>query len=283
MLSHSYLITGPSQPDDFGAAIATQRQSVPLAWAIAVSSPTTRFHTGEGHYYFATTIGDALAQIDRAMAAWGYNSYFRDVFAPVTVFRRWLADRSSETALYVNISELIMSSPTQGRDIAELRRLQEKVDNALHEIEQRNFSSFISELRKVAYPLVTVPVTGNRKRDVELLSLEMRDTRTVESELALQIVGVDRARTMLRDSIDSVQLRTVPHEVNDEFLQDNIVGGHRLLTRDIAWARRLLVEELGCAVMRESDTQLILDAHGHEFVVEFAPARDLALDTDTEE
>lgn len=268
MLSHSYLITGPNQPDDFGAAIATQRQSIPLAWAIAVSSPTTRFHTGEGHYYFATTIGEALAQLDRAMASWGYNSYFRDVFAPVAVYRRWLADRTSETALYLNISELIINSPTQARDVMELHRLQEKIDNALHEIDQRNFSSFISELRKVAYPLVTVPVTGNRKRDAELLSLEMRDARTVEAELALQVVGVDRARTMLREATQAVQLRTAPHEVSDEFLQDDIVSAHRLMTRDIAWARRLLVEELGCAVMREDDNHLILDAHGHEFVVE---------------
>src|SRR3954468_10083940 len=135
MAANSYLILGPARPSDTAAASITQRQTIPFIWALAIASPGADFVSGSELSYFATNVGDALAMLDRGLAAWNYNSYFRDTLAPVGIFRSWLANNPSETPLYVNFTELIDLSPDPAADIAELGRLGEKVRKAVDEIE----------------------------------------------------------------------------------------------------------------------------------------------------
>ncbi len=273
MLSHSYFILSPAEPSDIRAAEITQRQSIPLVWAFAIASPTTTFVHKDGQHYFSTVVGEALAMLDRGLAAWNYNSYFRDILAPIGVFRSWLANYSSDTKLYVNVTELLRRSPDQAADIEELSKISEKVDTAFSEIEQKNFTVFIQELRKLSYPLVTVPITGDRKVDIQILRFEIRDTTSIEAEMALQMVGVDRTGTLLANATEAIQLRKSEHsEITsdkpaDTPAQRSIHHPHEftLFTSNLSEARRLLVDELGCSLLRDSHSRLVLNAHGREF------------------
>lgn len=270
MLAQSYLIFAPAGPNDIAAAAATQRQSIPLVWAFAISSPNASLHTRGGTYYFQTTVGDALAMLDMGMAAWNYNSYFRDTLAPVSVVRTWLANYPSETKLYLNITELVRSSPTPDDDIAELKKLGAKVRKAIGEIEQKHFTTFLQELRKLSYPLVTVPITGDRKVDADILTFEIRDTSSVEAEMALQMVGIDRDKTVLDRAAESIKL--FKGKKNDATLPAiTSADAHRkvltLFTTDLDEARELLAEELGCTVLRKGHNRLLLKAHGKEFML----------------
>lgn len=272
MLSRSYLILSPAAPTDIGSAEITQRQTIPLIWAFLLASPTTKLVVDKEHIYFSTTVGDSLAMLDRGLAAWNYNSYFRDTLAPVGVFRSWLANRPSETNLYVNITELIRRSPAADKDIAELKKMGEKVDLAISEIEQKHFTVFLQELRKLSYPLVTVPITGDRALDIEILTFEIRDTSNVEAEMALQMVGVDRDGTLLERATKSIQLRKgkLAVETAPTPEQEVVASFPRplmLFTHNLNQARELLVEELGCNVLRENGNRLVLNAHGTEFLL----------------
>ena len=269
MLARAYLIFSPATPNDIGAAEITQRQTIPLVWAFALASAGTSLNVTDDHVYFSTTVGDALKMLDRGLAAWNYNSYFRDTLAPVGVFRTWLANFPSETRMYVNITELIKRSPSAQIDIEELRKLSEKVDVAFGEIEQKHFTVFLQELRKLSYPLVTVPITGDRELDVEILTFEIRDTEDVEAEMALQMVGVDRDGTLLKRATESINLRKgKPAETSsgEPSGQPALRKALKLFTSDISNAREILVE-LGCTILRETPQHLVLHAHGHEFML----------------
>ncbi len=269
MLARSYLILSPAGPTDIGAAEITQRQTVPLIWAFALASSSTTITVEKDHVYFSTTVGDTLTMLDRGLAAWNYNSYFRDTLAPVGVFRSWLANYPSETALHVNITELIRRSPTPDTDLAELRKISEKVDLAFSEIEQKHFTVFLQELRKLSYPLVTVPITGDRELDVEILTFEIRDTSSVEAEMALQMVGVDRDGTMLERATQSIKLRK-GKLAEKEQPAGNLPEPHKalmLFTSNMNEARELLVDQLGCTILREGLSRLVLNAHGTEFML----------------
>lgn len=269
MLAQSYLIFAPAAPTDIAAAAATQRQSIPLVWAFAFSGQNSTLHTRGGVYYFQTTVGDALAMLDMGMAAWNYNSYFRDTLAPVGVVRTWFANHPSETKLYLNISELVKASPTPDNDIAELKKLGFKVRKAIGEIEQKHFTTFLQELRKLSYPLVTVPITGDRKVDAEILTFEIRDTGSVEAEMALQMVGIDRDKTILNRATESIKLVKGKKDAGVPALIG--ADAHRkvltLFTTDLDEARELLADELGCTVLRKGQHRLLLKAHGKEFML----------------
>ncbi len=277
MLSNSYLILGSAGPTDIGAAVITQRQSIPLVWAIAVSSPTTQFVEEDGSYFFSTIVGEALNVLDRGLAGWNYNTYFRDTLAPVGVFRTWLANYPSDTPLYVNVTELINASPDPEPDIAALKKIGEIVDGALTEIEDKNFSEFLFELRKLSYPFITVPIIGDRKRDVEVLRYEMRDTTSVEAEMALQLVGVDRDKSLLKQAIKSINLRKEGFEQESDS-QIGTTGKHHPLcfyTTDMEEARELLARELGCTILKETAGHILMYAHGKEFmIVKISPRSD---------
>jgi hypothetical protein len=269
MLAQSYLIFAPAGPTDIAAAAATQRQSIPLVWAFAFSGHNSTLHTRGGVYYFQTTVGDALAMLDMGMAAWNYNSYFRDTLAPVGVARTWFANHPSETKLYLNITELVKASPTPDNDIAELKKLGFKVRKAMGEIEQKHFTTFLQELRKLSYPLVTVPITGDRKVDAEILTFEIRDTGSVEAEMALQMVGIDRDKTVLNRATESIKLVKGKKDAGVPALTG--ADAHRkvltLFTSDLDEARELLADELGCTVLRKGQHRLLLKAHGKEFML----------------
>lgn len=271
MLARSYLILSPAGPTEIGAAEITQRQTIPLVWAFAVASPAAVFQQKDGHYYFQTTVGDALAMLDRGLAAWNYNSYFRDVLTPVGVFRAWLANNPSETKLYVNVTELLRRAPDPSKDVEELKKLSEKVDLAFTEIEDKHFTVFIQELRKLSYPLVTVPLTGDRKLDIEILTFEIRDTSSVEAEMALQMVGIDREGTLLDRATDAIHLRKEgvrePSAATASLQPARQPRSFTLFTSNIDEARKLLVDELGCTLMRDSQNRLVLNAHGREFML----------------
>jgi hypothetical protein len=271
MLARSYFILSPATPNDIGAAELTQRQTIPLCWAFALASPNAALNVTKDHIYFSTTVDDALKMLDRGLAAWNYNSYFRDTLAPVGVFRAWLANYPSETRVYVNITELIKRSPNADGDIEELRRLGEKVDVAFGEIEQKHFTVFLQELRKLSFPLVTVPITGDREVDIEILTFEIRDTSSVEAEMALQMVGVDKDGTLLENATQSIRLRkgklaeTIePSGVVVPEAQPRIF---KLFTSHLDDARQLLVDELGCTLLRNGQNHMVLNAHGREFML----------------
>jgi len=270
MLARSYLILSPATPNDIGAAELTQRQTIPLCWAFALAAPSTALNVTNDHIYFSTTVGDALRMLDRGLAAWNYNSYFRDTLAPVGVFRAWLANHPSETRMYVNITELIKRSPNRDADLEELRKLGEKVDIAFGEIEQKHFTVFLQELRKLSYPLVTVPITGDRELDIEILTFEIRDTSSVEAEMALQMVGVDRDGTLLEKATEAIKLRK--GKLAETVSPTGVIQPEatrpvlRLYTSHLEDARDLL-DELGCTVLREGKNHLVLNAHGREFML----------------
>lgn len=273
MLANAYLILSPARPNDIAAAVMTQRQSIPFVWALAEGSPNATLVSEDGLYYFDTAVGDALAVLDRGLAAWNYNSYFRDTLAPVGVFRNWLANYPSETRLYLNITEMIKTSPTPESDLEELGKLSEKVHSAIVEIEGKEFTAFLQELRRLTYPFITIPITGDREVDMRILSYEIRDTSSIESEMALQMVGVDRDKSVLRKATESIRLRKgkVDHAPDAQPVEAAPVSDSRkvltLFTSNIDDARRILVEELGCSVRRDGRDRLLLNAHGNEFML----------------
>ncbi len=205
MLAHSYLIIGPHGPSDTQAAAITQRHTIPLAWALLAGAEAARFvDNGENERYFALNARQGVAILDEGIASWSYNDYFRSTLAPVQVFRDWLAGFEPETAIYINVSELMRISLTPEQDIASLSKLGSKVREAIENIEEMEFTHFINDLRALAHPFITVPITGDRKRDAFILTFEVRDTGSVETEMALQIVGHDRGKVLLRKAAASV-------------------------------------------------------------------------------
>ncbi|MCB0711624.1 MAG: hypothetical protein KDD67_04765 [Ignavibacteriae bacterium] len=198
MLANSYLILGPHGPSDIAFAAITQRHTIPLVWAFLAGSEGARFNKEGNEYFFAMNVDDGLKILDRGMAAWNYNNYFRDMFAPVGVFRQWLQNYRPETPIYINVTELIQRSPTPEQDVESLSNLGEKVREAFANIEEQQFTHFINDLRAMAHPFITVPITGDRERDAYILTFEVRDTASVEAEMALQMIGVDRDKSLLR-------------------------------------------------------------------------------------
>ena len=217
MLAHSYFILGPNGPEDTQSAAITQRHTIPLVWALLTGADGARFVANEetGTYYFVLNVDDGLKILDRGMSSWNYNRYFRATLAPVGVFRKWLADYPPETPVYINASELIRRSPTPVQDVESLRRLGGKVREALGNIEEQEFTHFINDLRALAFPFITVPITGDRERDVYILTYEVRDTASIEAEMALQMVGVDRGKTLLREATASIPT-LLPNRVDAE-------------------------------------------------------------------
>jgi len=280
MLAHSYLILSPNQPNEIDKAAATQRQTLPFAWALVAATPQANFHADGGKYYFQARVGDALTLLDRCLAGWNYNSYFRDTLAPIGVFRNWLGNNSPDTTVCVNVTELITSSPNAKRDLDELKQLGHRVHVAIEEIEDKEFSNFLKELRKITFPFITIPITGDRQVDLRILSYEVRDTTSIEAEMALQMVGVDRQRTLLKAATESIQLRkkeeaapaaaaepSVDAEQTASLTIPSSQGAMLLFTANFDDARRLLVDELGCTLQKHSPTRLVLNAHGKEFIV----------------
>lgn len=270
MIPQSYLILSPAAPTDLSQPALSQRQSIPLAWAFAVSSAQAELKSVDGQHYFQTRIGDALAVLDRGMAAWSYNRYLRDTLAPIGVFRSWLADHPSDTWLYLNFSELLSRSPDPASDIAELSRLHEKVLIAFEEIEAKNFSQFITELRKLSYPMITVPITGDRKVDTEILSFEVRDTSSIEAEMALQMIGTDPNNKLLSEAVASVHLKRENLPGSDGNWSDPALELARevtLFTPDYDAARTLFVDRLGYTVQRDGRDHIILQSGDVEFML----------------
>ncbi len=204
MLVHSYLILGPNGPTDTQSAAITQRHTIPLAWALLTGAERTRFSQENGDFYFALNAGDGVAILDRAIAAWSYNKYFSTTLAPVKVFRNWIAQYPQETPLYINVGELIRRSPTPEQDVESLEKLGSKVREAIDNIAEQEFTHFVNDLRALAHPFITVPITGDRERDAYILTYEVRNTASIEAEMALQIVGVDRGKTLLREATASI-------------------------------------------------------------------------------
>ena len=266
MLANSYLIVSPTEPTDVAGALMSQRQTVPLAWALAVASHSARLISAHGHHYFETSIDDALKLLDRAHAGWNYNTYFRDTLAPIGLFRQWLANFPGDHKLYLNITELVARSPSPERDLEELRLVSDKVHAALEEIEKKDFTLFLRELRKLSYPFVTVPITGDRDRDIQILSYEVRDTKSIEAEMALQMIGVDRDMSLLNSAAHSIHLRREgepPPDSPQIDTTDQVV----LFTRDLDAARRLLIDRIGMSIIDENDERLLVESGGTEFMV----------------
>jgi hypothetical protein len=270
MLANSYFIVGPAEPSEIASAQISQRQTIPLAWALTVANPSARLISTHGHHYFESRVDDSLKLLDRALAAWNYNSYFRDTLAPIGVFRHWLANFPAENWAYVNITELVAQSPSPDRDLEELRAIPEKVSRALDEIERKDFTLFLRELRKLSYPFVTVPITGDRQRDIQILSFEVRDTKSVEAEMALQIVGVDRDGALLKQATESIKLRG--KGAGDSSEEFDVEARLILSAPDLVAARRLFVDRMGMSVVEESETGMLLELHGTEFYVARRPA-----------
>lgn len=260
MLVHSYLIFGPNGPTERSKAAAEQRHTIPLAWALLTGAENARFVDKEGRRYFALTVRDGLAVLDNGIASWSYNDYFRSTLAPVVVFRDWIAEQEPETPIYINVTELLKMSPTPERDVESLSKLGAKVREAIDNIEEQEFTHFINDLRALAHPFITVPITGDRRRDAFILTFEVRDTGSVETELALQIVGHDRGKKMLRKAAESV-----PKLVDDEqgIGDDSEVLGVKPTTEDdtpftVVYASReadlhsLFVDTLGMELERET-------------------------------
>jgi hypothetical protein len=256
MIAHSYLIFSPSEPTDVSAAVMQQRQSIPLAWAFAFSSPSTQLKSDGSSHYFLTHAGDAVTALERGIAAWAYNDYLRDTLAPVKILRDYIADYSPDTLMYLNITELISESPSPEADLAELKRLPEKVNDAFEEIEDKNLSVFMQKLRKLSYPLVTVPITGDREVDLQILRYEIRDTSSMEAEIALQMIGVDRDKSRLRQAVEAIKLQSRPAAAGDPATVEPLA----LFTGDIDTARALLVGELGLKEVQGDDGRLLLQA-----------------------
>lgn len=266
MPNQAYLIISPAEPTDTAAAVVTQRQTIPLAWALAVATRGARLISTHGHHYFETRVDDSLKLLDRALASWNYNSYFRDTLAPIRVFRSWLSNFPAENWLYLNISELIQRSPAPDRDLEELRRIPDKVSVALEEIQRKDFTLFIQELRKLSYPFVTVPLTGDRELDIEILTSEMRDMESVEAEMALQMIGVDKDRRLLREATASVRLRKRAIAQGDADVEAPERSAVAMYTHDLDAALELF-EQLGCIVLTTQSDRVQLEGNGVEFSV----------------
>jgi len=207
MAAYSYLLVSPAKPNETNKYTIRQRQTISFACALALSSPKSELIANPTECYFSSTVADALQIIGRAINAWSYNTYFRDVFGGINAFRNLLSDLPEDSNIYLNITELIANSPSPKEDVAQLRLLPNKMDRALKEIEGKSFTTFLKELRKVSYPLVNVPVTGDRDKDHEILKSEIRGgTSTTEEELTLQIIGMDRDGSLLKKAVDLTKL-----------------------------------------------------------------------------
>lgn len=278
MLSHSYFILGPNGPLDIDAAAITQRHTIPLVWALLTGATNTRFNDEVDAYYFALNVDEALKVLDRGIAAWSYNNYFRTTLAPVSVFRRWLANNPPETPIYINVTELIRRSPTPVQDIESLKVLGGKVNEALDNIAEMEFTHYINDLRALAHPFITVPITGDRERDVYILTFEVRDTASVEAEMALQMVGVDRGKTLLREATASIETLlpkkgVVPHDPSP--ITDATTSTKRtpdegftvIYAPQEADLKGFFVDHLGLIVERETPQFLYLEAEGRKLKV----------------
>lgn len=279
MLSHSYFILGPNGPEDTQSAAITQRHTIPLVWALLTGAEGARLVADESKelYYFALNVDDGLKLLDRGMASWNYNRYFRATLAPVGVFRTWLADYPPETPIYINIAELIRRSPTPVQDVESLTKLGSKVREALGNIEDREFTHFINDLRALAFPFITVPITGDRERDVYILTYEVRDTASIEAEMALQMVGVDRGKSLLREATASIPT-LLPHRVDTEEESEITARGQKRPSEDDspfttvyapydADLRTLFVEHLGMHLERETPRFCYFEKDGERLKV----------------
>lgn len=278
MLVHSYLMLGPNGPNDTQSAAITQRHTIPLGWALLTGAERTRFSANEetGEYYFALTIGDGVRVLEQAISAWHYNNYFRTTLAPISVFREWLAVYPPETPLYINVRELIKRSPTPTQDVESLKNLGAKVREAIENISDQEFTHFINDLRALAHPFITVPITGDRERDNFILTYEVRNTASIEAEMALQMVGVDRGKQLLRDAtaaipklitdategvseeIDNVE---VAPQVEDDSQFTLVYAPH---DEDL---HTLFVETLGMELERETPRYCFLEKDGKRLKV----------------
>ena len=269
MLANSYFILGPNGPTDIASAAITQRHTIPLVWAFLTASDKAQFVENDDNFYFELHVDDALKVLDRGMAAWNYNRYFRDTLAPVTVFRKWLGNFLPETSIYINVTELIRKSPTPHQDISSLRQLGGKVHEALENIEAQQFTHFINDLRMLAHPFITVPITGDRERDVYILTYEVRDTGTIEAEIALQMVGVDRDKSLLQRATEAIpKLLPVeePSEITETKDPDPLVTMFAPAA-DTALLKDLFVNHLGHELEKETPRFLYFDANGRQLRV----------------
>lgn len=272
MLANSYLILGPNGPADIAAAAMTQRHTIPLTWAFLTAADDARFHSDTDEYYFSMSVGGARRILDRGIDAWSYNRYFRDTLAPVTVFRKWLENFDPETPLHVNVSELIRRSPTPEHDLESLNNLGDRVREAFEEIEAKEFTHFINDLRLLAHPFITVPITGNRERDVYMLTFEVRDTASVEAEMALQMVGVDRDKSVLRAAAQSIPtlLPNKKVEPAEPTTGEEVTASMLTLfasETQTAEVKEFMTEGLGLTLVRETSAFLLLEGNGSQLKI----------------
>lgn len=266
MLANSYLILGPNEPTNIASAAITQRHTIPLVWAFLTAADGARFVESDSAYYFELNVDGALKVLDRGAAGWNYNRYFRDTLAPVTVFRKWLENNAPDTPIYINVTELIRRSPTPHQDISSLKSLGNRVNEAFKNIEDQEFSHFINDLRALAHPFITVPITGDRQRDVYILTFEVRDSGSVEAEMALQMVGVDRDKSLLvaaRQSIPELLPTAGESEVTDTDEDPELLTLFAPIG-ELEVLKELLVGRLGMSVDRETPRFVYLASEGHE-------------------
>lgn len=269
MLANSYFILGPNGPTDIASAAITQRHTIPLVWAFLTAAEGAKFIEADDNFYFELHVDAALKVLDRSTAAWNYNRYFRDTLAPVTVFRKWLANSLPETAIYINVTELIRKSPTPHQDISSLQQLGGRVNEALKNIEDQEFTHFVNDLRMLAHPFITVPITGDRERDAYILTYEVRDTGSIEAEIALQIVGVDRDKSLLKEATQSIP-ELLPVEPKSEITTEE--EAPPLLTMfapatETDELKNFFVDHLGYIIEKETPRFLYFDVNGRQLRV----------------
>ena len=269
MLANSYFILGPNRPTDIAAAAITQRHTIPLVWALLSAADGVTLKEADDNFYFELHVEEALKVLDRGAAAWNYNKYLHNTLAPVTVFRKWLENFLPDTAIYINVTELIRRSPTPQQDISSLRQLGGRVNEALKNIEAQQFTHFLNDLRMLAHPFITVPITGDRERDAYILTYEVRDSGSVEAEMALQIVGVDRDKSVLNEATRSIA-KLVETDDSSETV-DTELSSPRITVMsqmsDVDKLKELFVDHLGYELERETPRFLYLDANGRQLRV----------------
>ena len=274
MLANSYLILGPHKPEEIASAAITQRHTIPLAWAFLTGAEKTRFVEENGLLYFALNVSNGLEILDRGINAWSYNAYFDTTLAPVKVFRDWLQNFSPETPLYINVSELIRRSPTPGEDIKSLRHLGERVQEAFSNIEKQQFKHFINDIRMMAHPFITVPITGDRERDRYMLTFEVRDTSSVEAEMALQIVGVDRDKSILRAATHAIpklvlqeEPTTVTAEQSTESKEESVEQLTTVFVPEGTDFKEYFIDHLGMKLEKETLRYVCFELNGRRLKV----------------
>ncbi len=269
MASFSYLLSSPSQPTDVNDYLIRQSQTISFACALAVSSSNSELISNPTSCYFKTKISDAVSFVERAIAAWSYNSYFRDVFGSIVVFKDWLKSLPIDSVLYLNITELILNSPTPQEDITQLRLLSSKMERVIKEIETKSFTIFLKELRKVSYPLVNVPVTGDRDKDNEILLSEIRGgTNTPEEELALQLIGIDKNGKLLKAALDSTKLVKDDVDIDKNSINSNgelSIEPEFILTTTNMKKTLKALKDSGCLEINSSKEGYLLNLNGTVF------------------